>query len=109
MAVFTASNGVVVDRDEDGSLRARSVEGHSDVLWADHEVAFREYFAQEPKAWESAKPGEVWALTMGRDVQAYVFSENCWWPLYRNALALDPLEILTVTAGRRIWPEGGQS
>lgn len=109
MAVFTASNGVVIGRDGDGRLRATSVEGLSDYLWADHEVAFREYFAQEPKAWESAKAGEVWALTMGRDVQAFVFSENRWWPLYRNATALDPLEILTVTAGRRIWPEGDQS
>lgn len=112
MVRFVASNGAHVYRGGNGHLCVKSAtEGFFDVrsIAAPHEQALREYFAQEPKSWEEAKPGEVWALTVGGSEDAFAFSEGCWWPVYRTAAELDPLTILQVTAGRRIWPEEAQS
>ena len=62
----------------------------------------------EPKPWENAKPGEVWALTIdGREEAVAVFSgarndADCRYiPGATHIESTNP----AITAGRRIWPE----
>lgn len=68
-------------------------------------AAYR-YFAAhpEPKPWENAEPGEVWALTVAGQDQLYRCGQNGLYGLADG----QPLRALTgmfVTGGRRIWPE----
>lgn len=112
MVRFVASNGAHVYRGGNGQLCVKSAtEDAFDVrsIAAPHEQALREYFAQEPKPWEEAKAGEVWALTIGGDEAAFTFSEGEFWPQYRKAVPLGLFELQAITAGRRIWPEEAQS
>ena len=70
----------------------------------------RRYFAAhpEPKPWDAAQPGEVWALTINNDrEEVFRCGETGLYQLKTG----NPLGRLLscshnkVTAGRRIWPE----
>ena len=58
----------------------------------------------EPKPWENAKPGEVWALTVAGQDQVYRCGQNGLYGL-ANGQPLRALTGMFVTGGRRIWPE----
>ena len=69
-------------------------------------VVAREFFEAhpEPKPWEQAKDGEVWALTVGCGdaVVGAVLGKGGWaWLNAKTGLVID----LPITAGQRIWPE----
>ena len=77
------------------------------------EVA-RRYFAAhpEPKPWEDAQPGEVWLVTLRHcEPQiCQVLKTRRFLPIQTEAgyqRPTFPLDHPTITAGRRIWPEGG--
>ena len=66
------------------------------------------YFAAhpEPKPWNAAQPDEIWVLTINNDrEEVFRCGENGLYSLKTG----DPLSrlfpILTITSGRRIWPE----
>ena len=67
----------------------------------------RAYFAAhpEPKPWDAAQPDEIWVLTDGDRSEVFRCGENGLYSLKTG----DPLSrlfpILTITSGRRIWPE----
>ena len=70
------------------------------------------YFAAHPpkKPWDAAQPDEVWALTINNDrEEVFRCGENGLYSLKTG----NPLGSLLscshnkITAGRRIWPEGG--
>ena len=72
----------------------------------------RAYFAAhpEPKPWDAAKPDEVWALTINNDrEEVFRCGEKGLYSLKTG----NPIGSLLscshnkITAGRRIWPEGG--
>lgn len=68
--------------------------------------AAREYFDAhpEPKPWDSAEPGEYWALTVGGDEGLFKLTVDGW---KHEGKARHPLASWkgSITAGRRIWPE----
>ena len=67
----------------------------------------RRYFAAhpEPKPWNAAQPDEIWVLTDEDRSEVFRCGENGLYSLKTG----DPLSrlfpILTITSGRRIWPE----
>ena len=72
----------------------------------------RAYFAAhpEPKPWDAAQPDEVWALTISNDrEEVFRCGEHGLYQLKTG----NPIGSLLscshnkITAGRRIWPEGG--
>ena len=76
-----------------------------------YEAAER-YFAAhpEPKPWDAAQPDEVWALTINNDrEEVFRCGEKGLYSLKTG----NPIGSLLscshnkITAGRRIWPEGG--
>ena len=74
------------------------------------------YFAAhpEPKPWEGAKPGEVWALTYAGIEETAWVADFTWGapPRFRQFKnLLNPIftNDKHITAGRRIWPEGEAS
>lgn len=102
MADFTASNGVVVRRNENGFLAMEGPE--TDFLWASHELALREYFAVESKPWEAAQRDELWILTVAGQAVPVVCGDRGW----INAITGGQVTARPITAGRRIWPEAGE-
>ena len=81
----------------------------SQLYLGEGKEAAREYFAAhpvpEPKPWEQAQPGEVWALTgAGGLEQPWRRTEDERWAACVAKLILysQPEGII---AGRRIWPE----
>lgn len=71
--------------------------------------AARAYFEAHPerKAWEDAKPGEAWLLTVNGTEGAYLYSDNnldaIW--LFAGADGHVVAGSDRITDGRRIWPE----
>ena len=66
------------------------------------------YFAAhpEPKPWDTAQPDEVWALTINNDrEEVFRCGENGLYSLKTGDPISRVFPILTVTDGRRIWPE----
>ena len=68
----------------------------------------------EPKPWEDAKPGEVWALTYAGIEETAWVADFTWGapPRFRQFKnLLNPIftNDKHITAGRRIWPEGEAS
>jgi len=107
---FVASNGVVIFRNSRGRLSMEGAE--SDYLWEAHEDALREYFANEPKPWHDAKPGEVWVLSIeGRPEGPYTIWDNGLGEMcaYVGDAHGWPVTDPAITAGRRIWPEADES
>ena len=67
------------------------------------------YFAahSEPKPWLSAECGELWMLRIDGRAGVYLMDES---GIFREVFTEKPvnsLEEKAITAGRRIWPEGG--
>ena len=76
-----------------------------------YEAAER-YFAAhpEPKPWEKARPGcdEIWVLTIHGCEQPVYVTEFCGEPAFQvPGGGTMSLSHGAITAGRRIWPEGG--
>lgn len=68
--------------------------------------AARAYFEahSEPKPWHHAKPGEAWVITVaGKDYAVVSGAATFFEPTEFCWAHSDP----GITAGRRIWPEGG--
>ena len=61
----------------------------------------------EPKPWHDAKPGEVWALTIGDETFAWGVGDgvDAGKFLYAGGESNIPIRFPEITAGRRIWPE----
>ena len=72
------------------------------------EVA-RRYFAAhpEPKPWEDAKPGEVWVLTRWGTAEPFLVTDGEF--VTADLAVIVDLDDDSITAGRRIWPEGEAS
>jgi hypothetical protein len=68
-----------------------------------------EYIEAHPerKAWEDAKPGEVWVLTFDGAVDTFKAYESRYGTTYftRSRETSTGLADERITAGRRIWPE----
>ena len=67
------------------------------------------YFAAhpKPKPWDAAQPDEVWVLTDGDRSEVFRCGENGLYSLKTGDPISRVFPIITVTAGHRIWPEGG--
>jgi hypothetical protein len=98
------ADSVRVIRESDGIAR------HYNLTYAasrPFDRAGRGYFDSlpEPKPWDAAKPGEVWALRFEDDSEEFaaVKYDNRW----KATEGGWPNEDL-ITAGRRIWPESDQ-
>ena len=85
---------------------------------SDFRLVAERYFAAhldpEPRPWEEAKPGEVWALTYAGIEETAWVADFTWGapPRFRQFKnLLDPIftNDKHITAGRRIWPEGEAS
>ena len=71
----------------------------------------RAYFAAhpEPKPWDAAQPDEIWVLTDGDREEVFRCGEHGLYQLKTGNPLSRVFPILTVTGGRRIWPEGEAS
>ena len=107
--------------DEDGRC-VRVLDESSGESWLEWERLFLSgpsirYFAAhpesepEPKPWEEAKPGEVWALTYAGIEETAWVADFTWgapprFRQFKNLLTPIFTNDKHITAGRRIWPEG---
>ena len=66
------------------------------------------YFAAhpEPKPWDAAQPDEIWVLTINGYSAPYLRN---WCETWTNSTSVISVGDGTITAGRRIWPEGEAS
>ena len=111
---------VVYRTPEDDNESGRSIlllnETTGDIRYEWERVAYSgpalRYFAThpEPKPWDAAQPDEVWALTINNDTEeVFRCGERGLYSLKTG----NPIGSLLscshnkITAGRRIWPEGG--
>ena len=66
------------------------------------------YFAAHPekKPWHDAREGEIWALTIGPNTNAYQYSvsDSYFEQVGSNGTKGIPALSNSITAGRRIWP-----
>ena len=102
------------ERTRTTSFTHRSATETSSGNYSSIRVAKR-YFAThldpEPRPWEEAKPGEVWALTYAGIEETAWVADFTWGapPRFRQFKnLLNPIftNDKHITAGRRIWPEG---
>lgn len=70
-------------------------------------LAARAYFNAHPelKPWRDAKEGDVWVLNVHGYVGAWLVRGD----QFEDANSRLPIDTGGITAGRRIWPEGGES
>ena len=68
----------------------------------------RAYFQAhpEPKPWDAAQPDEIWVLTINGYSAPYLRN---WCETWTNSTSVISVGDGTITAGRRIWPEGKTS
>ena len=80
------------------------------VAYADSEfsaVAQRYFEAHpKPKPWDAAQPDEIWALTINGYSAPYLRN---WYGTWTNSTSDVSVGDGTITACRRIWPEGEAS
>ena len=66
------------------------------------------YFAAhpepKPRPWEEAKPGEVWVLTRWGTAEPFLVTGSEF--ITADLAVIVDLDDDSITAGRRIWPEG---
>lgn len=69
--------------------------------------AARAYFEAHPapKPWESAKPGELWALTVDTETVDALCIDTEFGPDFVSSGHRFTTRYVGITAGRRIWPE----
>ena len=109
--VYPRRDTVHVINEYDGLPYMRERNQVAYVDGAVSEVAQR-YFAAhpEPKPWEKARPGcdEIWVLTIHGCEQPVYVTEFCGEPAFQvPGGGTMSLSHGAITAGRRIWPEGG--
>lgn len=112
MSDFTASNGIPVIPDRHGGYQFVHEIGQLGVLTgvnADQAQALREFFEAhpEPKPWRDAKDGEIWALSIGPNTNAYEYDAcNAFFDRVgsRGTKGISAGSA-GITAGHRIWPE----
>ena len=63
----------------------------------------------DPNPWRTAQPDEIWVLTDGDRSEVFRCGENGLYSLKTGDPISRVFPIITVTAGRRIWPEGEAS
>ena len=102
---FTTSHGVKITRDGggDGITAIRRPMFPTTYLDNYEMDALREFFEWEAnhKPWEDAEDGEIWALTINGEEKPYDRHGSMFFPSHGCA----QVDMSTVTAGRRIWPE----
>lgn len=110
-AVVQADSGYVVFRHDDGERGFSVAPDQSNMpSWTRElqEVA-REYFDAhpEPKPWRDAKDGEIWALTIGPNTDAYEYDASNAYFVRVSSHGTRGISMASfgVTDGRRIWPE----
>ena len=63
-----------------------------------------------PKPWDAAQPDEIWVLTINNDrEEVFRCGEHGLYQLKTGNPLCRVFPILTITGGRRIWPEGEAS
>ena len=77
---------------------------------ATHDSSAR-YFAAhpEPKPWDTARPDDLWVLSDGDREEVFRCGEHGLYQLKTGNPLCRVFPILTITGGRRIWPEGEAS
>lgn len=101
-------DAVWVMYEDDGSRYHATRTGPRNLLPHYASEAADRYFAAhpEPKPWEDAQPDEIWVLTI--DGYSAPYLRN-WCGTWTNSTSNVYVGDGAITAGRRIWPEGGES
>ena len=75
---------------------------------SDFRLVADRYFAThldpEPRPWEAAKPGEVWVLTRWGTAEPFLVTGGEF--VTADLAVIVDLDDDSITAGRRVWPEG---
>ena len=111
--VYPLADGTVMVSNEQSQYRgfwSRKGTRECALKWGSADVARRYFQAHpEPKPWDAAQPDEVWVLTDGDRSEVFRCGEHGLYQLKTGNPLSRVFPILTVTSGRRIWPEGGES
>lgn len=107
--VYPGEEGDVLVYDETELDAPRYFARESSAFPGNFGAAARAYFDAhpEPKPWHDAKPGEVWVITTsgrsGSDERPYTVTRYGTFdePTFEHSITDE-----SITAGRRIWPEG---
>ena len=111
--VYPLADGTVMVSNEQSQYRgfwSRKGTRECALKWGSADVARRYFQAHpEPKPWDAAQPDEIWVLTDGDREEVFRCGEHGLYQLKTGNPLSRVFPILTVTSGRRIWPEGGES
>ena len=104
----------VFNEREGGSSQywTRGIAGFHDPAYtgysASHYAADRYFQAHpDPNPWRAAQPDEIWVLTDGDRSEVFRCGEHGLYQLKTGNPLCRVFPILTITSGRRIWPEPG--